>query len=211
MDTCSAVITMQETKNSQAGQIKLDGYYTYELIRSYDQGGGVAISALKNLQPAFVSDGGEKAEAVTIDIHIKNMAITITSAYGPQESDSIENKANFWNYLHDEAKKAKSYGKGYVIQGDLNAWLGPNMLPHDLHEQNRNGALFEKFLKENKLTCVNTLPLTEGLVTRKRKCLNEIKESTIYFYAVCERVLPFVTKMEIDDGKPHVDKLWKYQ
>ena len=106
MDTCSAVITMQETKNSQAGQIKLDGYYTYELIRSYDQGGGVAISALKNLQPAFVSDGGEKAEAVTIDIHIKNMAITITSAYGPQESDSIENKANFWNYMHDEAKKA---------------------------------------------------------------------------------------------------------
>ena len=51
--------------------------------------------------------------------------------------------------MHEEAKKAKSYGKGYVIQGDLNAWLGPKILPHDLHEQNRNGALFEKFLKEN--------------------------------------------------------------
>ena len=78
------------------------------------------------------------------------------------------------------------------------------MLPHDLHEQNRNGALFEKFLKENQLTCVNTLPLTEGLVTRKRKCLSEIKESTIDFYIVCERVLPFVTKMQIDDGKNHI-------
>ena len=195
---------MQETKATHAGLIKFDGFFRYEQIRSKKDGGGVTISALKTLQPVFVSDGGEDAEAVTIDIHVKQMAITITSAYGPQESAKNDIKALFWNYLHDEAKKAKSYGKGYVIQGDLNAWLGPNMLPHDLHEQNRNGALFENFLKENKLTCVNTLPLTEGLVTRKRKCLNEIKESTIDFYVVCERVLPFVTKMEIDDGKNHM-------
>lgn len=74
---------MQETKVTQAGQINLDGYYTYELTRSKNKGGGVAISALKNLQPAFVSDGGETAEAVTIDIYVKNMTISVTSAYGP--------------------------------------------------------------------------------------------------------------------------------
>ena len=195
---------MQETKATHTGLINFDGYFTYEQIRSKKEGGGVTISALKTLQSVFVSDGGEDAEAVTIDTHVQKMAITITSAYGPQENAKNETKALIWNYLHDEAKKAKSYGKGCVIQGDLNAWLGPNMLPHDLHEQNRNGALFEKFLKENQLTCVNTLPLTEGLVTRKRKCLSEIKESTIDFYIVCERVLPFVTKMQIDDGKNHM-------
>ena len=50
------------------------------LTRYKNKGGGVAISALKNLQPAFVSDGGENAEAVTIDIYVKNMAISVTSA-----------------------------------------------------------------------------------------------------------------------------------
>ena len=64
------------------------------------------------------------------------MAISITSAYGPQESAKSETKWLFWNHLNDEAKKAKSYGKGYVLQGDLNSWLGPNILPHDVHKQN---------------------------------------------------------------------------
>ena len=73
-----------------------------------------------------------------------------------------------------------------------------------MHKQNRNGALFEKFLNENNLTCINTLPLTTGLITRKRKCLNDIKESTIDFYVVCDRVLPFVNQMNIDDCKHHM-------
>ena len=33
-ESISAVVTMQETKCSQVGQIKLDGFYTYENIRS---------------------------------------------------------------------------------------------------------------------------------------------------------------------------------
>ena len=96
---------MQETKASQAGQINLDWYFTYEVIRSNKEGGCFAISALNNLCPAFVRDGGDNAEAVTIDVHVRNMTIYITSAYGPQESALIEKKTNFWNYLHDDAKK----------------------------------------------------------------------------------------------------------
>ena len=57
-DTQSAVITMQETKCTQVGLINLDGYYTYEHVRSSKEGGGIAISALKQLHPAFVSNGG---------------------------------------------------------------------------------------------------------------------------------------------------------
>ena len=53
------------------------------------------------------------------------------------------------------------------------------------------------------LTCVNSLDITKGLKTRSRKVLNETKESTIDFFVVCEHVLPFVTKMEIDNHKNH--------
>ena len=85
-DTGSSIISMQETKATHASLNNLDGYFTYEQIRSKKDGGGVTISALKTLQPVFVSEGGEDAEAVTIDKHVKQMAVTITSAYGPQES-----------------------------------------------------------------------------------------------------------------------------
>ena len=195
---------MQETKCSQAGQFNLDGYFTYELVRSNAEGGGVAISALKELQPVFVSDGGDTVEALTIDIHSRNMAISVTSAYGPQESANIERKLAFWEYLSQEAQKAKTFGKGYILQGDLNAWLGHKYLPGDLHQQNRNGKMFANFIKENKLICVNSLPLTKGLITRSRKCEKEVKQSTIDFYVVCERVLPYVKSMKIDNGKVHM-------
>ena len=86
---------MQETKCTQVGLINLDGYYTYEHVRSNKEGGGIAISALKQLHPAFVSNGSEEAEALTTDIHVQNMAITITSAYGPQEGTNCEIKDAF--------------------------------------------------------------------------------------------------------------------
>ena len=75
-------------------------------------------------------------------------------------------KKTFWLYLSNEASKAKKYGKGFVLQGDLNAWLGPKLIKGDVHEQNRNGKLFSLFFKEKSLVCVNSLPLTKGVVTR---------------------------------------------
>ena len=77
------------------------------------------------------------------------------------------------------------------------------MLPGDMHHQNRNGKLFSTFLTDNQLTCVNTLPLTKGLITRSRKYLNEIKQSTVDFYVVCESVLPYITSMHIDSDNKH--------
>ena len=64
--------------------------------------------------------------------------------------------------------------------------------------------MFANFIKENKLICVNSLPLTEGLITRSRKYDKEVKQSTIDFYVVCERVLPYVKSMKIDNGKVHM-------
>ena len=203
-ETHSAIVTMQETKCNQFGLINLDGYFTYEHLRSNREGGGVALSARKELKPAFISDGGDKAEALTVDIHVKNMIISVVSAYGPQESAKVVTKEAFWQYLTEEALKAKSYGKGFLLQGDLNAWLGEKLLPGDINKQNRNGQMFEVFLKQNQLTCVNSLPLAQGLITRSRKLLNEVKESTLDYYVVCERVLPYVTYMKIDNGKNHI-------
>ena len=204
----ATIVTMQETKCTQYGQMKFDGFYTYEHLRSNKEGGGVAICALKELNPVFVCDGGEEVEALTVDIHLRNMAVSVTSAYGPQLNDLAQKKKAFWKYLSEKAQAAKASGKGFILQGDLNCWLGPELLPGDIHEQNRNGKLLQSFLKENRLTCVNSLPLTQGLITRSRTYKGKVKESTIDFYVVCERVLPLVTSMKICDDKEH--KLTNY-
>ena len=76
----ATIIAMQETKYSQNGLTNFDGFYTYENLRSNKDGCGVALSALKELSPAFVCDGGNNVEAITVDIHLKNMALSVTSA-----------------------------------------------------------------------------------------------------------------------------------
>ena len=81
------------------------------------EGGGVALSALKELQCAFISDGGDGVEALTVDIHAKNVTLSLVSAYGPQESANVETTNAYWQYLHVEAEKTKSYGKEIGIHG----------------------------------------------------------------------------------------------
>ena len=99
---------------------------------------------------------------------------------------------------------AKKEGKGFILQGDLNAWLGSDLIPNDPHKQNKNGKMFETFLSENNLVCVNSLPLTKGLITRSRNVAGVIQKSVVDFYIVCELVLPFISQMKIDSDKKHL-------
>ena len=130
-ETHANIIVMQETKYTQSGKMKFDGFFTYEQLRSNSEGGGVALCALKELNPAFVCDGGEEVEAITVDIHLKAMGISVTSAYGPQNSALGTKKLAFWTYLTEQSNRAKSTGKGFILQGDLNCWLGSELLPGD--------------------------------------------------------------------------------
>ena len=114
----------------------------------------------------FVSDEGEETEAVTIDIQVKYITLSVISAYGPQKSEPSEKITTFWPYLTKGRQRAKALGKGFVLQGDMNAWRGPSFIKGNSHEQNQNGKLFSNFLHENYLICVISLPLTEGVVTR---------------------------------------------
>ena len=115
------------------------------------------------------------------------MSISCTTAYGPQESADMKKKALFWNYLCEEATRANNEGKGFVLQGDLNCWLGSKIIPGDVREQNRNGKLFETFLKNNNLTGVNSLPLCKGVTTREKIKNGIISRSVPTCSSKCDR------------------------
>ena len=189
IDSKSDIWMMQETKCGPGDMKKIDGFVSYEHHRTDRGGGGLAISAKRDLNPALVRDGGEQVEALTIDIHVKNMAIS--------------KKIEFWSFLEEEAVRARGEGKGFLLQGDLNCWLGPEILPGDIRKQNNNGRLFAQFVEKNNLTIVNSLPLCKGLITRSRIQQGQLIQSTIDFYVVCQRVLPFLSEMLIDIDKKY--------
>ena len=71
--------------------------------------------------------------------------------------------------------------------------------------QNSNGRMFAEFMNRNSnLTLVNSQPLCEGLISRIRTTKNKTEQSILDFFIVCEKVMPFVTKMIIDEAREHV-------
>ena len=85
-DSGASVWTMQETKCQIEGNLNFEWFITYEHLRVKKEGGGLALSARKELNPSFVRDGGEEVEALTVDIHIKQMTIPYNTAYGSVSS-----------------------------------------------------------------------------------------------------------------------------
>ena len=134
----------------------------YEHVKTNRDWGEVAISASKEPNPSFVCDEGKEVVAITIDIHMKNIAICVTPAYGSLENAPVKKKTGFLilGLFIATSTAGKTSGKGYILQGGLNAWLGLKALPVP-GEQNANGKLFQIFLEENKLRCENSLALSK--------------------------------------------------
>ena len=149
-------------------------------------------------------------EALSVDIFLKNLKIRCCAAYGWQENDSIDKKTAFWEYLDEEVIQARNTGGGFILHFDGNLWAGKEIIPGDPRKQNRNGKLFQEFLSRNPhLTVVNSLPICDGLITRRRQKDGVLEESVLDFFVVCNLILPYITKMVIDERKQFV--LTNYQ
>ena len=93
---------------------------------------------------------------------------------------------------------------GVVIQIDSNAWAGETLIPNDPNEKNSNGKLLEMFLQRNKnVTIVNSLQICSGLITRKRIAAHRSERSVLDLFLVCDKILPYVTKILVDEMGLH--------
>ena len=82
--------------------------------------------------------------------------------------------------------------------GDL--WVGKEIIKDDPNKQNQNRKLFQNYLIANpNLSVVNALPVCEGKITRKMTTTKGIETGILDFFVVCEKILPLVTKMIIDE------------
>ena len=98
-----SVFFLEETKYKDTGRLKLANYDIFELVReSRDGGGGLALGCLKELQPAWVREGDDQVEALSVEICLKDLKIRCCVAYGCQENDAKDRKESFWTYMDEE-------------------------------------------------------------------------------------------------------------
>ena len=207
-DLIPGVFFVEETKLKRQGRIKTESsekYVIFELIRKQKGGGGLAIGALKELNPIWISEGDDMVEILTIQINTKDFSIRCVGGYGPQENDPTDRKNSFWSRLSYEAKEADNLDVGFILQMDGNLWAGCDIIPGDPNPINNNGRLFKEFLSKNpNLTVVNSLSICQGLITRRRVTVKNTEISIIDFFVVCPRVLQFIDKIVIDEDRNYI-------
>ena len=180
-------------------------YHIYQLNRQTREGGGIAIGVDKSLDPVWINEGNDDIELLNVEVDFSGFKVRCVCGYGPQENASLEKKQNFWTQLSLEVEGANDAETGIIIQMDGNLWAGQELIKGDPNKMNNNGRHFKNFLEKNKhLTVVNSLSMCEGLITRCRITKIKKEKSVLDFYLVCDRVLPFVTRMLVDEKKQYV-------
>ena len=101
-----SVVFIQETQLQRSGRIKTPSanqYTWYELHRTSkaskgEKGGGSTIGVLNVLQPSWISEGDDDAEAITVEIWVEGFPICLICGYSPQEYEKFDRKEKFWSY-----------------------------------------------------------------------------------------------------------------
>ena len=145
-------------------------------------------------------EGNDEIEVMVIEININGIKIRLINAYGPQEKQKVDMKQKFWDQLNHEVSSAENLSCGIILQMDDNLRAGPSVIPGDPNPQNNNGKLFANFLENHSnLSVVNALAKCKGLITRRRETVNGVEEAVLDYFVVCDRILPFVNWMVIDE------------
>ena len=146
-----SVFCLQETKLRTSGKLKgagINNYTIFELIRKESRGGGLAIGALDDLEPRWVSEGDDVEEVIVIEVKINDLQVRILCGYGPQETDLLR-KDRFWARVAAEVNSAAEAGTEIVIMMDGNLHAGDTIIPGDPNNMNDNGRRFQQFLNSN--------------------------------------------------------------
>ena len=132
------------------------------------------------------------------------MKIRCICGYGPQENHSIERKNNFWSRMTLEVENSISEDSALIIQMDGNLWAGPELIQNYPMNATKMDKCSKIFLKLLQLTVVNNLDVSAGLITRRRQTVRKFEESILDFYVVCDKMLPFLEKMTVDEEQIYV-------
>ena len=93
-------------------------------------------------------------------------------------------------------------------QLDANAKFGKKIIPNDPHEISANGRLLLSLVERMNLVIVNSTMKCHGTITRMKKVKNNVEESVLEYFLVCQNFYLMINSMIIDEERKYV--LTKY-
>ena len=199
-----SIITIQETKHTTIGKIRIPGYQNFERIRKGKAGGGLLTSVIDDLEPVLIATANDDIELMTVEVKVGSENIRIINGYGPQEHDDTSTILSFWHELEAEVIKAKDENRDILVQMDANAKLGSEIVKGDPHKMSGNGKLMQDLLERQDLIVVNSLDICKGTITRERVTENMSEKSVIDYIIVSRGLLEFLLEMIVDEDKEYV-------
>ena len=178
----------------------IKGFQSFSAVRDKKSGGGLYLGIRHGLYESVMIDSGSKASFVTVYLNGKDCSVRLILVYGPQENDS-EDKDSFYHDISVQVEMAYLNGDSIIMVGDLNAKLGYDVIPNDLHPMSNNGEqLFELCNKYN-LKVMNASEHCEGVFTRIHKCKRTIKKPVLDYVFISSDLEEYFTSMQIDEEK----------
>ena len=200
-------IFLQEIK-LKSESVKLKGFDLFYNLRTQNDGGGLLTAIDSELSPFEVPIGNKNIEILSIEMTVGEIKIRTINAYGPQETDTKEKIDEFWQELEMHIVDAKTEDCGILIEMDANAKLGSEIILNDPNNMSNNGKILLGLMNRQHLVCLNSHQSCEGTITRFRSSKNGTEQAVLDYVLVCEKLLPYFQKMNIDEKRAYT--LTKY-
>ena len=202
------MLFLQETKLYSKGQIKFQHFVMFETNRSQNGGGGLLTAVHEKFQPSLVETEKENPDILIVQCKISESYVSLIIGYGPQESDPMGEKIQFFSSFETAVQSGILRGDLICAELDANSKIGMENIQSAPNLISGNGQLLMDIVSRNDLIVVNSTAKCSGVITRIRKTKHSEEKSVIDYFIVCRRFFELICSLEIDESRKYV--LTKY-
>ena len=132
-------------------------------------------------------------------LKIGSLHITVVAAYGPQETEQVDSRCDFFNEVTVEIQAANDRDGNTVLVGDLNAKL--NYMNETIVSESSNGLFLSNLVSQLDLSILNFNDLADGWWTRVQKKNEVIEKSVLDYMITTKSIESTLTSFLIDEGR----------
>ena len=181
----------------------MDGYET--LFCNYKSGKEGLLIAVKEGTFTFAEKiyESEEKNILSVKVEYPNCSLRFILAHGPQETDNVDTRNQFFESLMVEVERGKASDDNVLLLGDMNAKIQSNQsnTGDDVEDVSNNGTLLKELVEKYELDVLNFHPSATGKWTRIRKKKKTTERSVIDYIMVEENLKSRIEDVVIDEDK----------
>ena len=194
---------MCETKREILVRKKKDDIPGYDIIEKNTKRGkeGIMVAVKQGtFQSIEEISNADFNNILTVRIKYKTEVVRLVTLHAPQETDSIEDRTNFYEEIAVQVERCDAAGDKLIILGDFNARIRQDN--KSIVPISHNGKLLHDLVLDSELQVANFSPKTTGLFTRIQRMNNgTINKSTIDYVLMKDDMLSLMSEMLVDEEK----------